>query len=252
MRSSRLLGSQAPALTTIFLCLGLSPHPTLGAKGATVRLPDELAAASTSIKFEGFGGYNRGNYRGDEFRGEFTRIESRLGVFDPLYVANRGKSSFTLEDSAGSAWLSANCRAMEKTATARIVTLDLRKLTYTCAFSGSVELVDSRFVLGEPKRDGFKEKLLARDRRRGEAFLLGQEILIESVHEYEGSRLDSQAPLGYLLESGGRIVGAVDLLDWNPVLHLRKDLTDSARQSAVIVAVALAVLRDPANSMLED
>jgi hypothetical protein len=240
-------------LTAAALCLAFCPHSALGAKGATIRLPDDFAVAdSTSIEFSGFSGYSRGDYRGGEFRGEFTRIETRLGVFDPLYVANRGKSSFTIEDPSGSAALVANCRAGQKTATVRVVTIDLKKLTYSCDFSGPDASRETRFVLGEPKREGFKEKLLARERRRGEAFVLGHEFLIESVHEYQGSKLDSQSPLGYLLESDGVVVAAIDLLDWNPIVHLRGGLSDSVRRAAVTVALALAVLRDPANSALED
>lgn len=48
------------------------------------------------------------------------------------------------------------------------------------------------------------------------------------------------------------IVGAVDMLDWNPIVHVREDLPDSQRKATMIVALSLAVLRDPANSALED
>lgn len=252
MRFSRFVDLQARTLAGICLFIILSPHSALGAKGATIRLPDELANSVTTIRFEGFGGFNRGEYRGGEFRGTFTRIESRLGVFDPLYVANRGKSSFTIEDPSGTTQISADCRATQNTATIRVVTLDLKKLTYVCDFNGPEASEDLRFIVGEPKREGFKEKLMDLERRRGEAFVLGQEILIESVHEYEGSKLKSQAPLGYLLKSGGVVIAAIDLLDWNPIVHVHQDLADSAKRAAAIVALALAVLRDPANSALED
>jgi hypothetical protein len=232
--------------------LSLVPHSAVGAEGATIRLPDEFAAQALRVQFTGFGGYNRGVYVGGEFTGEFTRIESRLGVFDPLFVANRGKSSFTVENSPDLGGLSANCRAVQNVATVRVVTLDLKKLAYQCEFTGIALSDEWRFVLGEPKRNGFREKLLARERRQGEAFVLDQEILIDSVHNYDRSPLTSQSPLGYLLESNGVVIAAVDLLDWNPIVHLREGLADSARQAAVVVALSLAVLRDPVNSALED
>lgn len=239
-------------IAAIASLIGLASGNALAARGAAIRLPDEFAANALRLEFTGFGGYNRGNYLGGAFKGEFTRIESRLGVFDPLLVANRGKSSFTVEDLPGLGGLSADCRATQRVATMRVVTIDLKKLAYQCEFTGIALADEWRLVVGEPKREGFREKLLARERRRGEAFVLGQEILIDSVHNYAGSSLTSQAPLGYLLESNGVVIAVVDLLDWNPIVHLREGLADSVRHAAIVVALSLAVLRDPANSALED
>lgn len=252
MQTPRFLATPARVLAAVALAFVLVSHAVPGAEGATIRLPDGFAADSTRIEFQGFGGYNRGNYRGEEFRGAFTRIESRLGVFDPLYVANKAKSSFTIEDADGSVLIASECRAVERTTTVRIVSIDFDKLTYECGFSGPEASGDTRFVLGEPKREGFKQKLLAQERRTGEAFVLGREFVFESVHEYHGSRLKSQTPLGYLLTSDGVVVAAVDLLDWNPIVHLSDTLPATERRAATIVALALATLRDPANSTLGD
>ena len=245
-RSSSCVGAAAA------LALVLIPVSSFGAKGAAIRLPDGFAVASTRVAFSGFGGFNRGNFTGAEFRGEFTRIESRLGVFDPLYVANKGRSAFTIENIDGVSEITAECRAIERTATLKFVTLDLKKLAYSCEFGGAAAAGEMRFVVGEPKREGFREKLLARDRRTGEASMFGHEFVLNSVHEYEGSKLSSQMPLGYLLESDGVVVGAVDMLDWNPIVYVRDDLSDSQRRATMIVALSLAVLRDPANSAFED
>lgn len=252
MQSSRFPSPLARALAAGALFFVSFPNASLGAKGATIRLPDDFAANSTRIEFTGFGGFNRGSYSGAEFQGDFTRIESRLGIFDPLYVANKGKSSFTIEDIDGSARISAECRAVERTATVRFVSIDFDKLSYSCNFSGPDAAGETRFVLGEPKREGFREKLMARQRRNGEAQVLGQTFVFRSVHEYQGSKLDSQTPLGYLIESDGVVIAAVDMLDWNPIVHLHNNLDESRRRAATIVALALAVLRDPANSALED
>jgi hypothetical protein len=252
MQSHPSLASPARARAAVVLSMLAASQTALGAKGATIRLPENLATGSARIEFEGFGGYNRGNYRGAEFRGAFTRIESRLGVFDPLYVANKAKSSFTIEDADGAALIASECRAVERTATVKVVSIDFDKLTYECSFSGPEASGDTRFVLGEPKREGFKQKLLAQDRRTGEASVLGREFVFESVHEYQGSRLKSQTPLGYLLTSNGVAVAAVDLLDWNPIVHLSDTLSDTERRAATVVALALATLRDPANSTLGD
>jgi hypothetical protein len=232
--------------------IGFGVSNVLAAEGAAIRLPEDFAANATRIEFSGFGGYNRGTYAGGNFTGEYARTESRLGLFDPLLVANRGRSSFSVEDQPDIGGLSASCRAAQDVGNLRSVTLDLRKLTYRCEFSGIADAEQWQFALGEPRRSGLKEKLLAYERRRGEAFVLGEEILIDSVHNYAGTPLGSQSPLGYVLESNGVAIAAVDLLDWNPVVHLREGLRDSVREAAMIVALSLAVLRDPANSALED
>lgn len=245
--------SRLPARTTavLALCL-LIPAAALSQRDARIRLPEQFASASARIELDGFSGYNRGDYRGGEFSGAFTRIESRLGVFDPLYVANRGKSGFTIDDDAGQALIAADCRAIQRTAGVKFVEIDLKKLAYDCAYTGSAASGEMRFVLGEPKRKGFREKLLARDRRVGEAEISGRSYVFESVHEYDGSRFDSQSPLGYLIESEGAVIAAVDLLDWDPIVHLHESLTADERRSAMTVALSLAVLRDPSNSVLED
>ena len=244
--------SPAQIITGAILLFSLLPVPAFAAKSATIRLPDDFSAASTRLSFTGFGGKNRGHYSGAEFSGEYTRIESRLGIFDPLYVKHKGKSGFTIDDASGAPALTAECRAVEKTATYKIVTLDLKKLAYSCEFSGQDAIGPMRFVIGEPRREGFKAKFLARDLRTGEASILGHDFLINSVHEYTGSKITSQAPLGYLLESDGVVVGALDLLDWDPVVHLKDSTSESQRKATIIVALSLAVLRDPANSALED
>lgn len=242
---------RAAVLTGIAIMIAAVPAvPALEA--ARMALPAELQAANTRLAATGFGGRNKGTYVLGGLRGQFTRGESRLGIFDPLYVSNKGKSSFTLEDADGNVSLTASCRMSKGTATIGVVTFDPKKMSYTCEFEGSDALAGARLALGQPKPEGMKERMLAKDRRRGEATLLGEHFVINSVHEYAASKFGSQAPLGYLVESGGDIVAAVDLLDWNPIVFLRPDAPESLQRATLAVALALAVLRDPANSALED
>jgi len=246
---SRFISFVPAAAAAILTLAAVLPGSSIG-RDATIRLPDVLASNATRYEFAGFGGFNKGNYDGAGVRGEFTRGESRLGVFDPLYVSNRGKSSFTLLDDSDAGVLSAQCELRRSTATLRVVTLDVKKMAYECSFDGAE--AGARMVLGEPKRSGFKEKLLAKDRRSGEANVFGQQFAIESIHEYAGSKLDSQSPLGYVITAEGQPVAAVDLLDWNPIVHLPDTVADAQRQAVIAVALTLAVLRDPSVSALED
>lgn len=226
--------------------------PALALEAARMALPEGFATAATRFEATGFGGHNKGEFALADYNGEFTRGESRLGVMDPLYVSSKGKSSFSIRDTSGEEILSAECRMGKKTVTIDVVTFDPKKMAYDCDFRSGGNLAGARLVLGQPKASGFKEKLFAADRRRGEAVIGDQHFTIESVHKYQGSKFSSQAPLGYLVESGGQVVAAVDLLDWNPIVFLPGDLQEGTRRSAIVVALALAVLRDPANSALED
>ena len=56
---------------------------------ARIELPDECAERSERLFATGFGAWNEGNYSISEYEGTFTRGESRLGVFDPLYVGSK-------------------------------------------------------------------------------------------------------------------------------------------------------------------
>jgi hypothetical protein len=224
----------------------------LAIEAARMALPEDLHAASIRLDATGFGGKNKGTYILGDYRGRFTRGESRLGVFDPLFVSNKGQSSFTIEDAVASFSMSASCAMSKRTVTIGIVTFDPKKMGYTCDTSSTDTPAEPWLVLGQPKAEGMKQKLLAQDRRRGEAKLLGEHLVINSVHQYSKSKFSSQAPLGYLIESDSTVVAAVDLLDWNPIVFINLNATDTLQQATLTVAIALAVLRDPANSALED
>lgn len=232
------IAALALAATTSVLALGL----------ARMELPDELAAAER-LRAAGYGGKNRGHYSVGDYRGDFTRIESRFAVLDPLYAASRGKSSFTLEGPGLEPSISADCRFKERVVTVGVLTFDAAKLAYVCEIAAAGGSLGS-LTLGEPKASGFKERLLARARRQGVADVASVRIEIESLHRYEGSRLSSQTPVGYLLSFDSRPVGALELTDSEPTFVLQRGLTPELRHAALIAALGLSVLRDPADSML--
>jgi hypothetical protein len=223
---------------------------TLAFEVARMRLPPELVAAER-LPASGYGGRNRGRFALGDYRGDFTRIESRFAVFDPLYAANRGKSSFTLEGLGVDAPVAAECRFKERVVTVGVLTFDATKLAYVCEITDGSGAVGS-LTLGEPKPSGFKERVLARAARRGLAEIGDLEITIDSVHHYERSKLSSQTPVGYVLTFDARPVGALELTDSNPTLLLAAGLEPELRRATLIAALGLSVLRDPANSALGD
>lgn len=219
---------------------------------ARMRLPPDFAPVAERIPAKGFGGANRGRYTAAELRGEFVRIETRFAAFDPLYVSNRGKSSFTLEGPGIAQPISGECKFKERVVTAGVVTFDAKKFAYVCTIEDHDTGGAASLTLQEAKASTFKEQLLARAERSGSAEVRGMSIQIASVHDYENSRLSSQTPVGYLLSLDGDVIGALELTDVNPVLMLRKDLDAQARTATLVAELALAVLRDPADSTLGD
>jgi hypothetical protein len=217
-------------------------------QAARMQLPDQLARVERQAA-EGFGGHNEGRYTLGELTGEFTRIESRWAIADPLYAQNRGQSSFTVSGPGFDSAVAATCEMRRSAVTVGVITFDPDKLTYQCDVAGA----DSRLlVLGEPKPENLRARLLARAERRGEASFGGVTLEVRSVHRYAGSRLEAPMPVGYLLETGGRPVAAVELTDVDPALYLPAAEPAEIRAAAIVTALALAVLRDPATSALED
>lgn len=217
-----------------------------------MQLPGEFAAQATRVNAQGFGGRNKGSYTIGDYRGSFTRSETRLGIFDPLYVSSKGKSSFTFQQRAHEQTLDAECQMAKGAVTIGVVTFDPKKISYRCDFRRGGALQPANLVMGQPKAEGMKQRFLARDLRRGEFIIGTTHLTFDSVHFYKGSSLSSQAPVGYLIRSGDLVVGAVELTDWNPTLYLANDLEDDTREALLVTALAIAVLRDPADSALED
>jgi hypothetical protein len=219
---------------------------------ARMKMPAELATGSLRLHASGYGGANRGRFELGGYSGDFTRIESRFAVFDPLYAANSGKSAFTLEGPDVAGTIAAECRFKERVITVGVLTFDAKKLAYVCAITDGDGTSVGSLTLGEPKPDGFKERVLARAARQGVADLGDVRIDIASVHHYEGSRLSSQTPVGYVLTHDSQPVGALELTDSNPTFFLHSETTPVVRRATLIAALGLSVLRDPANSALGD
>lgn len=224
----------------------------LALETARMDIPEDFERHSILHHAAGFGGWNKGNYHIGEYTGSFTRGESRLGIFDPLYVSSKGKGSFTFSSALSGDAIDASCRMSKGAITVGMVTFDPKKMNYQCDFHRNGALMGHRFVLGQAKPANMKERFLAKDLRKGEAILGDHHLSLTSVHKYRRSAFTSQAPLGYLVHKGDTLVAAIELTDWNPTLYVDNSLDDTAKESVLIAALAVAVLRDPADSALED
>jgi hypothetical protein len=217
-----------------------------------MELPEELAARTEWLGIDGFGGRNEGRYTLGELSGEFRRIESRFAIGDPLYVQNRGQSSFTLTGPGFDGTVGASCEMRRQAVTIGVLTFDPDKMSYHCSFEGTAAPIPATLVLAEPEPANMRARMLALSDRRGEAVLGAVKLAIRSVHRYQGSRIQSPTPVGYVLEADGRAIGAVELTDVNPTLMLPTSEPENVRATVLLAGLALAVLRDPASSALEE
>ena len=241
-----------PGVAILFVICLLTPVVAASIESARMRLPEEFGQQSAQLRFTGFGGYNKGTWSIGDYQGEFTRGESRLGVFDPLLVSSKGKSSFSFPASGSDAPLTADCEMRKKSVTIGVLTFDPKKMAYDCEFRRNGTLTGDRFILGQPKRTGLKDRLLAQDTRVGEAMIAGSHFTMKSVHQYHGSPISSQSPVGYLVDAAEQTIGAIELTDWNPAIYIQDTLQPDTQDALLVVALAIAVLRDPANSALEE
>lgn len=219
-------------------CAGIAP--------AEMRLPPALAAQGKVLSFEGIGGGNRGRFYVGGWQGSFTRSEERLALFD-AFVTNRGHADFVIEGPGISWTIEADCRMRERLIELEPLSFTPAPMAYACRFTADGQPFPARFELQEA-RSGLADAL-SRRQRQGEIALGGEVVQIRSVHRVEGSPLELASPIGYVFEQQGRTVGAVEL-NGKPRLILADGADEGLSRTVTIAALALALLRDPANSPL--
>ncbi len=218
-----------------------------GLPAAEMRLPPALAEAPRQmLPIEGIGGGNRGRFYVGGWQGSFTRSEERLALFD-AFVTNRAGAGFAIEGPGISWTIEADCRMREREITFDIVSFTPQPMAYACDFTADGARVPARFELQEV-RTGFADALRRRQ-RMGEIALGGEVVQIRSVHRIEGSPFELASPIGYVFEQRGRAVGAVEL-NGQPRLILADPGNEGLARTLTVAALAVALLRDPANSAL--
>ena len=235
-----------------FGCLLLASLSSAAFETAHMHLPTDFAGAARYLPVDGLGGSTRGEFRFGDYSGTFTRTESRLAIFEPLYENQRAGSTFTVSGARIPEPVSGVCRARKQSVQVGIVTLDPERMTYSCEFRQSAVPLEATFLLGQPRPDTARSALLAQARRVGEARFGAVAITIRSEHRYQGTPLESDTPVGYLLEREGRLVAAVELTDVNPGVYLSPNIGENLEAAVVLAVLPLAVLWDPDESMLDD
>lgn len=215
---------------------------------AQMRLPAGLAGQGQTLSVEGIGGGNKGSFTVGGWQGSFRRSEERLALFAAL-VSNRASANFTIEGPGISDTIEADCRMRERLIEVDVVSFTPQRMAYACRFTAGGRAFPARFELQEA-RTGFADDL-SRRQRRGEIALGGEVVQIRSVHKIEGSPFEMANPIGYVFEQQGRAVGAVEL-NGKPRLVLADPANEGLSRTLTVAAMALALLRDPANSSLGD
>lgn len=231
-------------LAAMLLIAGCSAVPP-----AEMRLPPALAGQPRqTLPIEGLGGGgDKGRFYIGPWQGSFTRSEDRLAVFDAL-VTNRGHAGFVMEGPEISWTIEADCRMRERVVEVGAVSFTPAPMSYACRFTADGQAFPARFELHEVKT-GFADNL-SRRQRRGEIALGGEVVQISSVHKIAGSPLELASPIGYVFEQAGQPVGAVEI-NGRPRLILTDPSDKGLARTLTIAGLALALLRDPANSPLE-
>ncbi len=216
-----------------------------GLPAAEMRLPPALAGQGKVLPFEGIGGGNCGRFYVGPWQGSFTRSEERLAVFD-AFVTNSAAAGFVMEGPGISWTIDADCRMRERVLELAPVSLTPAPMAYACRFTADGRAFPARLELQEV-REGFADAL-SRRQRIGEIALGGEVVQIRSVHRVKGSPFELASPIGYVFEQRGRMVGAVEL-NGRPRLILAEGMDEGLSRTLTIAALALALLRDPADPM---
>lgn len=228
----------------LLVCTGLAGCTAI--RPAEMRLPSALIADSDMMAIDGIGGGTHGRYIVGDYRGGFERSEKRLAIFD-AFVKNYGHSEFVIEGPAISTTIEARCKMRERVLDFGIAEFTPRPMAYRCDFTADGRSFPARFELQEIK-EGLGGALSKRQ-RFGEIALGGEVIRMHSIHSLQSSGLKMASPIGYVLESDGVPVGAIEL-NGKPRLFVSRHIDQGTKRTLTIAAIALAIFWDPANSDL--
>lgn len=232
----------------VIVALAVAVSACASLEPAKMAMAPQLMATTEQISVSGIGGGTRGSYRAGESSGQFTRSESRLVVFD-MVDTRYGGATFTLSEPSIEGQIEARCTVRERSINlGENVSFTPQRMAYGCDFTINGRPFPARFEIQEA-RSGLAGALMKRE-RRGEIALDREILQIRSVHNLEGSPLQTATPIGYVFEQNGRQVGAVEL-NGTPRMFLPPNGADpSLRRAVVAGSMALALLWDPADSAL--
>ena len=208
---------------------------------ARIVLPSDVAAATEAITLSGAGAAYRGDFRLGASQGHFTRSDIEETEDGGRLVRKRGGGRFEISGPEFEGRLDGECSYRQAELDSGVVTAAVQRFAYFCGFTRNGRPADSRLVLeAVPDRPG---KLLSGITRAGEVRMEGAVLTIRAIHHFEGGRVRSGSPLGYMFHVGSRRVGAIDINRSPKVVYAPR--SGPERQAVLAAGVALALLRDP-------
>lgn len=209
-------------------------------RDAHIAVPSDLRAGSERIEVTGIGGFERGDFRLGASTGSFRRSAGQQ-AFDDFYVSNAGTASFTVDGPEVGGPLSADCGFHQGEVDTGIVVLAAERFTFHCGFERGAGTPKGELILrAVPRSPG---RLLSGISRAGELNFDGRRIGIRAIHDMEGGKMPTGAPLGDLFETGGRKIGAVDLNGGSKTVYA--PLSGPDREAVLAASLALSILWDP-------
>jgi hypothetical protein len=212
-------------------------------RGGRIAVPPGFASTTERLELRGMGGGTSGDFRLAGVPGSFSRSADRLGIFDPLLVRNGGGGSFTLAASPLGPQLSGRCRYRESEVSVGPISVTPGRLGYHCVFRSEGRPLAAELVLFDPK--SALGTVHGRSERVGYLSIEGREIGIRSIHRDQRGGLPTPTPLGYIFDSGGLEVGAIDVNGPNKTLHVPRD--PQLREAVIAAGLALSIFWDPAD-----
>lgn len=146
---------------------------------------------------------------------------------------------YTLDDGRKDGPLSADCDAAASADQISVGSLsiggDLKPFGLSCVLRRGGQVVGDLSLRAAPSTG-----LMAQERREGEVRIGGQSLRLTSVHRFEGGKLPTASPLGYLLTQDDRVIGAVDVNGWRArrlALPRSPELRDAALAAGLVLAL---------------
>lgn len=212
-----------------------------GCAAAQMQLPTSLSGAgAVRTEFTGITGWTHGRFAAGPYSGGYERSAERLSF--PGFTDKSGHSEFTIAGPEIYSTIEGFCRMREHEIDAHFVDVTVNPMAYRCEFSADGIPIPAWLELQEVNRLAAP---LNRYERRGEIALDGEIVQIRSVHHIDGSPLPTAAPIGYVFEQRGRVVGAVEL-NGRPVLFVPSGTRPELARTMTVAALALGVFWDPA------
>jgi len=213
---------------------------------AAPRMAGMAAVQGDAVDLRGIGWGQSGRFElaALDAQGSYRRSAIKSGRGEVDYT---GTVDFTLDRAGANESVAGRCQYHQGTSESRdrigrsvrleTTVLDL-PFTYACQFSRGGREIGTLTLDRAPGT-----WIDIRTLRRGEVRMGATRLDLRSAHNFEGSKMPAEMPLGYLMASGDGDVGAAYLNGGTRRLILPK--AGEQREAALLASLALALLWDP-------